>query len=335
MTPTISVIVPVYNAEEYLDKCINSILNQSFSDFELLLVDDGSTDNSGAICNTYAQKDSRIRVFDKENGGVSSARNIGLDNAIGEWISFIDADDHIGKNYLQDFVKVGLNKEELIVQELVKDGKIKKSYDYGNWSLEDIEILLNNNDIFSNGFPFCKLYNLAVIKENFLKFNKNLRFCEDLVFYLEYISYIKSIKFINHASYFYTIHESSATAKTFSYEQYVLVLSEVQKKSEKIVPAKRWDEFNQIQNILGMLFFLALVSLFSKENNYSFKVRIRKLRQLAENDRFYLIKFYIQKRSTKKIELFFYKQILKGKYKIVSFLYPIYINLYTQILNAR
>lgn len=331
----ISVIVPIYNAEKYLRECIDSVLNQTFEDFELLLINDGSTDNSGAICSTYAQKDNRIRVFDKENGGVSSARNIGLDNAIGEWISFIDADDHIGKNYLQDFVKVGLNKEELIVQELVKDGKIKKSYDYGNWSLEDIEILLNNNDIFSNGFPFCKLYNLAVIKENFLKFNKNLRFCEDLVFYLEYISYIKSIKFINHASYFYTINEISATSKTYTFEQYTTVLTEIKKQTERIVCSMKWSQFNQITNMFGMILFLALTSIFYKENNYSSISRIKKLKELSTNDKFNFIKKYIQKRSTKTVELFFYNNLLKGNYKIVNFLFPIYFNIYKYILNAK
>lgn len=98
--PKISVIVPVYKVEKYLPKCIDSILQQIFTDFELLLIDDGSPDNSGKICDEYAIKDSRIRVFHKKNGGVSSARNLGLDNAKGEWISFIDADDWISSDFL-------------------------------------------------------------------------------------------------------------------------------------------------------------------------------------------------------------------------------------------
>lgn len=91
--PQISIIVPVYNAGRFLDKCVTSILSQSFSDFELLLVDDGSKDDSGVLCDLYAQKDARVKVFHKENGGVSSARNLGLDNAKGEWIAFVDSDD--------------------------------------------------------------------------------------------------------------------------------------------------------------------------------------------------------------------------------------------------
>ena len=93
--PKISVIVPVYNVEKYLRKCIESILNQTFREFELILVDDGSTDSSGKICDEYALKDSRIKVIHKENGGASSARNAGLDVAKGEYIGFVDSDDWI------------------------------------------------------------------------------------------------------------------------------------------------------------------------------------------------------------------------------------------------
>lgn len=96
--PKVSVIVPVYGVEKYISKCIESILNQTYTDWELILVDDGSPDNSGFICDEYARKDSRIRVIHKENGGVSSARNVGLDYATGEWVTFVDADDWIDLN---------------------------------------------------------------------------------------------------------------------------------------------------------------------------------------------------------------------------------------------
>ena len=92
-TPKISVIVPVYKAEAYLRRCVDSILAQTFQDFEVLLIDDGSPDRSGEICDEYARKDRRVRVFHKENGGVSSARNVGIEKALGTWIMFVDADD--------------------------------------------------------------------------------------------------------------------------------------------------------------------------------------------------------------------------------------------------
>ena len=99
--PEFSVIVPVYKVEKYLDRCIGSILAQTFSDFELILIDDGSPDNSGQICDEYAGKENRIHVIHKENGGVSTARNAGLDIAPGKFIVFVDSDDEVASNYLE------------------------------------------------------------------------------------------------------------------------------------------------------------------------------------------------------------------------------------------
>ena len=100
----ISVIIPVYNVEEYLDDCLTSVLAQTYSNLEILLINDGSTDNSGVICDKYAQTDSRIKVFHKENGGVSSARNIGLENATGQYIAFVDPDDWIEPNMYETII---------------------------------------------------------------------------------------------------------------------------------------------------------------------------------------------------------------------------------------
>lgn len=97
----ISIIIPIYKAERYLSKCVDSILAQTYADWELLLVDDGSPDNSGELCDEYAAKDKRIKVFHKENGGVSSARNLGLEMMAGEWVTFVDADDWIASDTLE------------------------------------------------------------------------------------------------------------------------------------------------------------------------------------------------------------------------------------------
>ena len=103
--PKVSIIVPVYKAEAYLHRCVDSILAQTFTDFELLLIDDGSPDRSGEICDEYAQKDSRIRVIHKENGGVSSARQRGLDEAVGEYTIHVDSDDWVEPNMLEELYK--------------------------------------------------------------------------------------------------------------------------------------------------------------------------------------------------------------------------------------
>ena len=113
--PKVSVIVPVYNVEKLLQRCIDSILAQTFTDFELLLIDDGSKDKSGEICDEYAAKDSRIRVFHKQNGGVSTARNIGIDKAQGEWIYFVDSDDIVLPSALGTFCSLIYSDSELVM----------------------------------------------------------------------------------------------------------------------------------------------------------------------------------------------------------------------------
>ena len=115
----ISIIVPVYNTEQYLRRCIDSVLAQTYQDFELLLIDDGSKDSSGAICDEYAAQDTRVRVFHKANGGVSSARNVGLDHARGEWITFVDSDDEVKPNWLDLFCMQISYGVELVSQGLI------------------------------------------------------------------------------------------------------------------------------------------------------------------------------------------------------------------------
>lgn len=114
-TPKISVIIPVYKVEKYLHKCIESVLSQTYTDFELLLIDDGSPDNSGAICDEYAETDIRIRVYHKQNGGVSSARNYGLDHAMGEWIIFLDGDDMFLPNALSCFIEAAMHYDGKVI----------------------------------------------------------------------------------------------------------------------------------------------------------------------------------------------------------------------------
>ena len=111
----VSIIVPVYNAELTIRRCVDSICAQKFSDFELILINDGSTDLSGVICEKYAASDSRIIVIHKENGGVSSARNAGLKYAKGEWITFIDADDEVTPSYLENMISNGADDVDLVI----------------------------------------------------------------------------------------------------------------------------------------------------------------------------------------------------------------------------
>ncbi len=196
MEPLISVIVPVYNTEKYLQRCIDSILGQSFTDFELLLIDDGSTDGSGAICDTYAAKDSRVRVFHKENGGVSSARNIGLDNALGEWITFVDSDDELLPDGLQtmldgvtpdlDMVMCGYVEYDTNGAVLEHE-RVEKVY---NLSKKDSVLWLYNGlgeVYFYFGYPFARLFRRSQIEAHSLRFDTSIAIKEDTLFVMQYI----------------------------------------------------------------------------------------------------------------------------------------------------
>lgn len=213
-SPTISVIVPVYNVEKYLTRCIDSILSQTFTDFELLLIDDGSTDNSGKICDEYAKQDSRIRVFHKENGGVSSARNLGLDNAKGNWICFCDSDDYVLPNWLYDF-SLHLNKNKsLVISGFISVYKGQKTIcELAPASLED-PIEINSFIIdylekkYIQGYLWCKCFDKSIITANNIRF-KDFHLFEDANFVYSYLRYIYHIKIIGSFSYVYFVPDYS------------------------------------------------------------------------------------------------------------------------------
>lgn len=196
----ISVIVPVYKAEKYLHRCVDSILAQSYTDFELLLINDGSPDNSGAICDEYAAKDSRVRVFHKENGGVSSARNLGLDNAKGEWISFVDSDDWIESNYFASFMDA-CDADMVVCSVKSSDGFIWRVGDH-IYNLKDF-INQYNDDLIIRA-SWGGIMKNSIIKEYNVRFDTLMRYGEDMIFNLYYLSHchnVRTLKFLGYNYY--------------------------------------------------------------------------------------------------------------------------------------
>ena len=192
----ISIIIPVYNTEKYLSLCIESILSQSFGDFELLLVDDGSIDNSGKICDEYAEKDSRIRVFHKENGGVSSARNLGLDNAKGEWVYFVDSDDELLPGGLQILAN-GINSDCDIVlggyNKYNDAGELVNTFHEGERLIFSKEKSLSTIYQFHSdnypylGYMWLRLFRRDIIQEKSIRFDSDITIKEDTLFSVKYI----------------------------------------------------------------------------------------------------------------------------------------------------
>lgn len=214
----ISVIIPVYNAQEYLDVCIPSVLEQSYTDFELLLINDGSTDSSGEICDNFAVKDARVKVFHKENGGVSSARNIGLKNATGEWITFVDSDDFISENYFQPTLKFKAQDYIVLNSNQLRDNKksIFRSYESKVLELKDF---LSNYRLFTDfASPWGRFFKKSIIHQNEITFDERLNNGEDVLFNLEYIFHCKTVALSNLTSYNYRIIPNSLSSKKMSVE---------------------------------------------------------------------------------------------------------------------
>lgn len=222
--PKISVIVPVYKAEKYIRRCVDSILAQTFTDFELLLVDDGSPDNSGAICEEYAARDSRVKVFHKENGGVSSARNLGLDNAKGEWVTFVDADDWIAETFIQGLYKPISECEDV---DFVQGGCLN----YANG--EVVGINQKYDDYIGNDYAklFAEFRGLAISKlfkatlfrteSGYLYFDEKIAIAEDMLFTLEYLPRVEKYAFVEETGYYYrkdNPHSATTAKRKSNYE---------------------------------------------------------------------------------------------------------------------
>lgn len=219
LSPLISIIIPIYNGEKYLKVCLDSILAQTYTHFELILVDDGSTDTSSQICDAYAESDSRVITYHISNGGVSHARNYGINVAKGGWITFIDCDDWITPDYLKDFASQNLEPSTLyIVQaDKVENGKIKPwpyLYKEGICKLKaGNERIIDKLLVY--GTPWGKFFNSAVVKENKILFDEQISNHEDTLFYFEYIRRIKNIRILS-SRYYYRIESTGSLSKNMA-----------------------------------------------------------------------------------------------------------------------
>lgn len=217
--PEISVIIPVYNSEEFLSECINSILSQSFKNFEIILINDGSSDSSGKICDSYAISDSRVRVYHKVNGGVSSARNLGLSKAKGNYICFIDADDWIESDCFSESMKAAKEFGSDIIQygylEHHSNGNHKLIVPPVRWNFNKIDFYHQSGSYQSAvwGFIIKK-----TIIENNLAFPDKIKYGEDQEFILKALFYAQNITTLNKQFYFYRENINSATQKELKYE---------------------------------------------------------------------------------------------------------------------
>lgn len=213
----VSIIVPIYNIEKYLTQCIDSILSQTFTNFELILVDDGSTDLSGQICDNYSGSDSRVRVVHQENSGASGARNKGMSIALGEFIMFVDGDDVVHDRMVDtlfdlaaedvDVVSCGItDKQESIDAAIIASNSLIMSGE------EAIQDLLYGKSVVSG--PVCKLINRRVLSD--ISFDESVKIAEDILFNVSYLLNVRKIIHVNSKLYFYRKSETGVMREVFS-----------------------------------------------------------------------------------------------------------------------
>ncbi|MDF2557764.1 MAG: glycosyltransferase [Bacillales bacterium] len=309
MESLISVIVPVYKAEKYLEKCIKSILNQTYRHFELILVEDGSPDQCAEICDLFAMKDSRIRVIHQENAGVSKSRNVGIDVAKGKYITFVDSDDYIEQTFLEkailaiesaeaDLYIGGIKMEtfsgDLLIKEETLQGK-KKSY--------TSKILLEKRDIDYPMIlicgPCCKLYKRDILDKNQIRFEPDLSLGEDTYFNMEYLIHCEEVIFSDENFYHYQrINSDSLYTKYRAdyFEVHVKVFGKVLNTYEQLNCSK--ESIIQFKQLFGELLISSITNDFEQGAKISATCKLKTIKKVSNNA---VVKEYLRYNSGKSI----------------------------------
>lgn len=223
MQSLISVIVPVYNVEKYLNRCVESIVNQTYENLEIILVDDGSTDNCPEICEEWAEKDNRIKVVHKQNGGLSSARNAGMDIMHGEYVLFIDSDDYIDLKMAEEMYKK-ISKDDYDVC-LCNSNSVDNDYNI-IYTSQNKSVIFEGKDIIYNflsaavfdSFSVCdKMYKVSVLKNNNLRFDETIKWGEDYPFNYHCFKVINKLISVENAYYYYLISREGSITYNVTY----------------------------------------------------------------------------------------------------------------------
>lgn len=307
--PLVSVVMPVYNVEKYLRKSIDSVLTQTYKHFELIIVNDGSPDESGTIADSYAKKDNRIKVIHKENGGLSDARNIGMENASGKYVYFIDSDDYIEEKLLETCVNLAeINDAEVVIfgfhvdlldadENMVDTQIIKHHFSiYDKSELKNIE--LNQNILSMICYAWNKLYNLEYLKRNNYRFTKGLSLVEDIVFNSPVLSRVNRLVVCDLPLYHYISRQRETLVKKFynnSYELHVMKMNSMLKLLNSWGKTKKdYGEIMSETHITGLRFCWS--NMFYIKNSLKFTEKYRYMKMTLNDD---LTKSIIQTTSGK------------------------------------
>lgn len=291
----VSIIIPIYNVEKYICKCVDSIINQTYTDLEIILVDDGSPDSCPEICDEFGKKDKRIRVVHKENGGLSDARNVGLNIAKGDYIVFLDGDDYAEINMIEKALNVAKSSDSDIVQwgfyvdfvdendELYKS--IIHSQPHAIYDKEQFKhIKINQKFIGDLGYAWNKLYKTKLLKENELNFTKGLSLVEDIVFNSPALALSNRIAFLEEPLLHY-MQRPRATLGTKFYKNYYELKSQASKAVKELLI--EWEVGDsKIKSIISFMDFVVMkstVRMLSTAGDYNQEQKSRYIYKLLEN----------------------------------------------------
>ena len=312
--PEISIIVPIYNREERISKCIESILNQTYKDFELILVNDGSTDNSYDICKKYEKADKRVRLFNRKNSGVSASRNFGIKQSQGKYVMFCDSDDTVDSKWCEVLYNaIKLYPKSFICCAFVltnSEGEQKRteSLDDKLYSFLDKKYYSMLFKLGVSGAVWNKIFSLDIIMQNNICFNEELSFAEDVKYCEDYFAYCESICYCNAALYYYYLGDYEKTlSKRYYYDFYDKIKLLFEFRKDLIS-----DEFKEdFCKFYFFMFLDCLENTFDKRNKWSLLKKI-KYNQYVINDASFVE--VLNNYNPPKCDEKFCKRLKKGNY---------------------
>lgn len=302
----ISIIVPVYNSEKTLIKCLDSIMNQSLYNWELILINDGSKDGSREICDKYALNDRRIRVFHKENEGVSIARNLGLDSAEGKFVTFIDSDDWVDIKYLEHLVSHMNGDIDLVIsyaQFYNEHGCRKKVYPEKIVADDNFESIFIDNDMHWHTSPWSKLYRMDIIRKNNLRFCEGMHIGEDALFLYSYILLSKKLYISSDTDYcYYETSQNSLTKRINNLSSELLSYRNIDEIINRIIELKKIKSKYALDR-LGWL--IACYQRRVLNSLYHDRVSLYNRLKILKNEKWFYYVEYIKNTSIKERILIF------------------------------
>ena len=334
----VSIVIPVYNSEKYISRCLDSITNQTYDNLEIILINDGSTDNSIEICLDYKEKDKRIIVVNKSNGGVSSTRNQGIDCATGKYIQFVDSDDYINldmtenlvyaiEKYDVDLVLCGVNH----ISSNTNDSDLYRNV--GDFLLKDF--LSNSLDSISStsmGAVWNKLYKLSKIKDNKIRFEEDINYSEDCIFNYDYFKKSTSIYVLKDKLYNYDQSDLNALTKVFRKNAFMTTLYLYDKTIELMDTflINVNDNIKKINQYYSNNLMVNVIHIYRHKGKLTSKERQSILIHAFKNEK--VINIFKDKKFNKSVYSLIYSLIKKNRYHALNIL-MLFVNKAISIRN--